>query len=509
MSVPTLDESWLLQLANELDPDGAISQLSPEPLAGSELPWEEWVRRYFPFAASHPMAARHTRLWKWFDALQRGVKPRPRIEPWPRGGAKSTTGELGIVRIGAKLTRRFALIICEGQGQATDHVKTISGHFESMGVGRATNQYGSSKGWKDNELHTSHGFNVKGLSIFADLRGIRTDVYRPDIILLDDIDGRHDTPAARQKKIDIITQTILPAGSSDCAVLFLQNLITNNSIMSQMVDGRAGFLLNRETTEVEPAVRGLTVEKCKREDTGLTGYRVTGGEPTWPGQSLETCEAQIEEWGYDAFLREAQQEVKDEEGGLWSRDEIEEHRVFQAPTLIRIGVAVDPNVSEGNDAAGIMVGGIAKIKDTLHAFVLEDCTVEGGPKIWAEACVAAYHKAVADFLIAEKNNGGDLVAITIKTVPDAPPVTLVHASRGKLTRAEPVQKLYADGRVHHVGHFAQLETELCTYRPGMPSPNRLDALVWLITKLLLGTVPGRAVAGSARPPSQSPTSGLR
>jgi phage terminase large subunit-like protein len=93
---------------------------------------------------------------------------------------------------------------------------------------------------------------------------------------------------------------------------------------------------------------------------------------------------------------------------------------------------------------------------------------------------------MADALVAERNNGGEMVALTIGTIPGAPPVTLVWASRNKQTRAEPVQKLYQDGRVHHIDHFPQLELEQCTWQPGMDSPNRLDALVWCLTELLVG-----------------------
>lgn len=491
----TLDESWLSQLADELDPDGGLAALTAEPLAGSELPWEDWVRRYFPAAASFPMAERHVRLWNWFDALRRGEKPRPRVEPWPRGGAKSTTGEMGVVRAGAKLSRRFALILCEGQKQATDHVKTISGHFERMGVGRAVNQYGSSKGWRENQLRTAHGFNVFGLGLDADLRGIRIDEFRPDLILFDDIDGRHDTEAIRKKKIAIITETILPAGSSDCAVLFLQNLIYKESIVSQLVRGTAGFLLDRESAEPEPAVRNLVVETYRRDDTGLTAYRVLSGEPTWAGQGLATVEKQINEWGFDSFRREAQQEVEDEEGGLWTRDMLRGCRwAGKVPVLHRIVVGVDPNTQDGGDEAGVIVCGIARHQGMVHGFVLEDATVDGGPKAWSEAAVSAYHRWEANSIVAEKNNGGEMVSLTIKSVTTlngeavAPAhVKLVHASRGKITRAEPVQKLYEDGRIHHAGEFPLLETQMCTYRPalGMASPGRLDANVWALTDLLV------------------------
>jgi phage terminase large subunit-like protein len=250
------------------------------------------------------------------------------------------------------------------------------------------------------------------------------------------------------------------------------------------VDGRADFLHSRELPCVEPAVRELMVEQEPTPDGGLR-YRIIGGAPTWEGQDLQTCERQINDWGLRAFLREAQQQVEDEEGGLWTREILSRTRVTSHPPLIRIVVAIDPNATAGGDEAGIIVAGVAKIDGVLHGYILEDCTAAGGPKQWAEAAVAAYHRHNADLMVAEANNGGEMVALTIKSVPGAPAVKLIHASRGKITRAEPVQKLYDDGRVHHVGHFAQLETEQCTYKPGMPSPNRMDAAVWAITELMV------------------------
>ena len=99
----------------------------------------------------------------------------------------------------------------------------------------------------------------------------------------------------------------------------------------------------------------------------------------------------------------------------------------------------------------------------------------------------AYHKHRADVIVAEANNGGEMVKMTIGTVDQAPAVKIVHASRGKITRAEPIQKLYGDGRVHHVGTFVNLEREMCTYRPAlrMDSPGRMDSLVWSLTELML------------------------
>jgi phage terminase large subunit-like protein len=117
--------------------------------------------------------------------------------------------------------------------------------------------------------------------------------------------------------------------------------------------------------------------------------------------------------------------------------------------------------------------------------VLEDASISGGPSKWANAAVNAYQRWNADRLVAESNNGGEMVSITIGTVAGAPPVKLIHASRGKLTRAEPIQKLAEEGRMHHAGVFVALESELVNWSPGDPSPNRLDAYVWAATEAVL------------------------
>ena len=225
-------------------------------LPGAEKPWREWLAARFP--ALTQFAPRHIRLWTWFDALKTGEKPRPRVEVWPRGGAKSSTGELGCVRLGWKLSRRFVLYVSETQPQADKHVQSIASFFERLNVGRALGKYGSSKGWRRDQLRTENGFNVAGIGLDVAARGVKLDEFRPDLIIFDDIDGRHDSPEKTAKKIATITASLLPAGSADCAILFLQNLIAKDGIVSQLADGRAEFLHTREVPCVEPAVVGLT-----------------------------------------------------------------------------------------------------------------------------------------------------------------------------------------------------------------------------------------------------------
>jgi hypothetical protein len=469
----------------DLSPGDTTAALQAQ-LWGAELSWREWLTKHFPGVTRHPNGPRHERLWDWFERLEPGVSVPAEPHIWPRGGGKSTAAELACVRLGVRLQRRFVLYVCSTQEKADPHVQAIGEHFETLGVGRKVGKYGHSKGWRRNQLRTENGFNVAAFGLDSGSRGIRLGEFRPDLIILDDVDERHDTAETTRKKIVTITQTLLPAGSDDCAVLFIQNKIHENSIAAQLADGRADFLHDRNPVCEEPALVGLEVEHRPIAD-GTARFFILAGAPTWEGQDVATCEAQINRWGLSAFLREAQQEVNEEEGGLWNRDLINGTRWKEKlPALHRICVAVDPNVSEGGDEAGIVVAGVGLVQGIDHGFVIEDATVAGGPKRWAEAAVSAYQKHRADVLVAEKNNGGEMVALTIGTVEGAPHVKLVTASRGKITRAEPVQKLYADGRFHHAGWFEKLEKEMCVYRPGMPSPNRMDALVWAGTELLVG-----------------------
>ncbi len=178
----------------------------------------------------------------------------------------------------------------------------------------------------------------------------------------------------------------------------------------------------------------------------------------------------------------------DHPGALWTRDNIDNNRVVEFPGLRRIVVAIDPAVTAYEDSSetGIVVAGVSH---DGHGYVLEDVTLRASPDGWAKAAVAAYNKYKADRIVAETNNGGDMVESTIKTVAPNVSFKKVHASRAKHTRAEPVAALYEQNRIHHVGVFGKLEDQLCQWVPGDTSPDRLDALVWAFTELMLDKEP--------------------
>lgn len=176
------------------------------------------------------------------------------------------------------------------------------------------------------------------------------------------------------------------------------------------------------------------------------------------------------------------EDIDEAPGALWTRKTIEDNRVIYGPEYDRIVVAIDPSTTSGGDDAGIMVCG----KRDDHGYVIADETVQGSPLVWAKAAVTAYHKYGANLIVAEKNQGGEMVELTIRQVDEHVPIKLVHASKGKQARAEPVSAKAEKGLVHHVGAFPALEDELCLWIPGDgESPNRLDAMVWGMTDLIL------------------------
>ena len=190
-------------------------------------------------------------------------------------------------------------------------------------------------------------------------------------------------------------------------------------------------------------------------------------------------------------------------GALWSHSVIDAARQAAAPTLARIVVAIDPATSSSEDAdeTGIVVVG----KDHQgHGYVLADASGKYQPVEWAKIAIAAYQAHRADRIVAERNNGGDMVEATIRMVDANVPVTTVWASRGKVTRAEPVSAPYEQGRIYHIGTFVQLEDQMTNFTSDFDrqsagySPDRVDALVWAVTDLMLAEMKGYAFYEIAR-----------
>ncbi|MEO0983279.1 MAG: terminase family protein [Pseudomonadota bacterium] len=180
--------------------------------------------------------------------------------------------------------------------------------------------------------------------------------------------------------------------------------------------------------------------------------------------------------------------IEDVAGALWTWGLIEAARISHYPPLERIVVAVDPPASLGPDAdeCGIVVAGRAEIAGEATGFVVADRSAGGlSPRQWAEKAIAAYHEFEADRIVVEVNQGGEMAKAVLAQVDPRAAVKAVRASRSKRVRAEPVAALYERGLVRHVGAFAKLEEQMTRFTGSGASPDRLDALVWALTDLLL------------------------
>lgn len=218
---------------------------------------------------------------------------------------------MAVADLGAREERKYCLYISGTRDQADDHVASIASLLESPEMAkyypamaeRSLGKFGNPRGWRRNRLWTASGFVVDAMGLDVALRGVKLEEQRPDLIVLDDIDSEDDSPQTTANKIRAITKKLLPAGSSDVAIVAVQNLVIPDGVFAQLADGRADWLARRTVSGPIPAIENLTYV------TENGKHRITGGQPTWAGQDLATCQAQLEDWGLDAFLTEAQHEV--------------------------------------------------------------------------------------------------------------------------------------------------------------------------------------------------------
>ncbi|MDD3154664.1 MAG: phage terminase large subunit [Victivallaceae bacterium] len=215
-----------------------------------------------------------------------------------------------------------------------------------------------------------------------------------------------------------------------------------------------------------------------------------GNQANLPDGYLEKTLAQLPGKRRKRFLEGLWQE--EVEGALWTSELIAQNRVLRAPeNLCRVVVGVDPAVSGDGDMTGIVTA--ARGDDGAY-YVLSDDSIRGTPSCWAEQAINAFHRHRADRIVAEVNNGGDLVESLFRSLESQVAYASVRASRGKYARAEPIQALYEAGRVHHVGVFPELEEQMTSFVPGAyaKSPDRMDALVWAVTFLADGAACGKS-----------------
>lgn len=307
-----------------------------------------WLTTLFPNIFDGEFAPHHDWLWEWLWAMG-PERPAPLVAIWPRGGAKSTSTEGAVTAAGALRKRNYALYVCDTQERADDHVSNIASMIESSQFGelypevaeRAVSKYGTSKGWRRNRLRTQSGFTVDALGLDGDVRGIKLEDQRPDMLVLDDLDDSQDGPASVRSKITALTHDVLPALAANAAILAVQNWIHAEGIFARLADGTADFLKDRELSGPIKAVEDLVVEQDK---SGR--YIIKSGTPNWSGQGLEACQNFINTYGYKAFMAECQHEEHNPEGSLYSHVNFIHISEEAMPPVIRTTVWLDPAVTD-------------------------------------------------------------------------------------------------------------------------------------------------------------------
>ncbi|WP_245710410.1 DNA-packaging protein [Albimonas donghaensis] len=243
----------------------------------------------------------------------------------------------------------------------------------------------------------------------------------------------------------------------------------------------------RQLVTTTPRRNPLLKEILAAPDTVMTSAPTSANAANLASEFLDAVNRRYA--GSALGRQELEGELLDDvEGALWNRALIDGGRVAVAPEMSRIVVAVDPPATSGPDAdaCGIVVAGLGG--DGV-VYVLADLTLQGAaPSAWAARAVKALEEFQADRIVAEVNQGGELVETLIRQVDPRTPYKAVRATRGKVTRAEPVAALYEQGRVRHAGSFPLLEDQMCAWtgETGQGSPDRMDALVWAVTELSLG-----------------------
>ena len=476
-----------------------------------DTPWAKWLVEVLPdtfvprsgeFVA---FADYHREFWEWVWEIEPGQGIEALLTPWPRDSGKSRSVEAACVYLTGEKKRRYVLYCSETQPRADQHLDAIEGLLGRPTVQarypdlceKSKGKFGVAKEWNVTLMRTKLGASFASAGLDKAVRGSRLDDQRFDFIALDDIDSDRDSAHAVAKKETTISRAIIPAGDrGKTAIVFPQNLVHGNSVMCHILDGKADFLRDRRVSGPHPAVLGL--EYTEEIIDGKRLCRITKGTPTWDGMPLDDCEKMMNDEGPAAFLAERQHIREAKLGALWTRDIIHENRRDRPVQLVTITVNVDPETSSDPTGSKTGITVTAKAADG-HGYLLANHTDHykgttrgpGGGQVdagWGQKVVDLVVEWDADCVVAETNQGGDMVRSIIHLINANIAVVEVRAKHGKHLRAEPVAQLYWRGLIHHVGTFQGLEDQMCeVYDPYHPTItwDDMDSMVYGFRHLLL------------------------
>ncbi|HEX5735710.1 MAG TPA: hypothetical protein VF131_22980 [Blastocatellia bacterium] len=279
-----------------------------------ETDYMTWLNAIFPEQMNgyRELAPFHHELLTHAWAIRRGIRPKPFFAVWFRGAGKSTLGEMIAVMLGALEWRKYVLYVCNTQDQANDHVNNIRAliensqiayYYPEMAEPARSKRTNTMLRWSAEQIQCGNGFTVTGIGLEAAIRGARVANYRPDLFDLDDIDDKSDSIATVEKKISLLTSSIIAAGSNDRAIMGLQNLIHKESVFSRVLSGEGKLFPNRVISGPVEMVAGAKVETRDSVDI------IVSGQPSWPAMTIEECQNWLEDLTLRSWEMECQHNV--------------------------------------------------------------------------------------------------------------------------------------------------------------------------------------------------------
>ncbi len=394
--------------------------------------YEDWLRELWPATYVSALADCQHDFWRWLWACD-PARSSSGVFVWPRGWSKTTNARRAPIRLATR-GYRYGLYVQANQDMADDSVQNIGLMLENPRIARhypdlserKVGKHGDSKGWRRNRVWTRSGIVIDAAGLDTAVRGLNLEDVRPDFIVLDDIDGRHDSLATTRKKMETIKDSIIPAGAPNRAIMVMQNLIIPHGVVTRLANAnpeyRADFLMDRYVSGPYPAIEGFEYEGRPDPETGRVRWFITAGESTWPDARpvRPTLEAELNDIGPDSFIREKQNDVASMTGSLYEGFDLDALlRPFpELDDLEDVHVWIDPAVTDtkSSDSNGIRAGGRLLTGQVIGLYSWEGR--DGVDGTMRRALLKAVELR-ASTVGVETNQGGDTWATVFRATWDA------------------------------------------------------------------------------------------
>lgn len=422
----------------------------------------EWVLAMYRSIFSKPFGFHHEQIFGWAWDVAPDIRPQPFVAVWPRATGKSTSAETIAVLLGAREQRKYLLYVSETQDLADSHLGAIRGMIESpilksyypMFASPKFSKEGHSKGWRHNRLYCGNGYVIDAIGLDTAKRGSKVLDNRPDFMIFDDIDAKTDGPMATQKKIETITTSLLPAGSADAAVLFVQNMIIDTGVFAQLCKPNPPFMRNRILSGPFPALADFEWH------LDASGKPIVSGTPMWSGFTLADCQRTVDDVGITAFRSEYQHEITNE-GSIFENVRYKHVAYEDMPVTWTRVVSIDPALtsSDGSDCNGICVSGL---DEAGNIYVIDSWEKRASPEFSLRKALYFAIKYGADRILLETNAGGDDLWLNLwdsiveesglseDRIPGVQTIKATRSTGGKLERASQMLVDYELGKIWHV-----------------------------------------------------------